>query len=144
MTLALRLLPIPAFPALTWIRLLAVLFVVMLLGGCALNPIAVAETPDQKYDATLLTYDAILEPALTLLEDPTTPVELRRTLQQAIAASGNVYTSATQAYANFKNARALVAAGGEGRALEVATENLERWLAELEQTLANLQQLADR
>lgn len=121
------------------------LFVLAALTACAsLNPIAVANTPEQRYNATLLTYDAILEPAIEVLEDESVPVEVRRSIQAAIATSGEAYDAATSAYSDYKRARAAVAAGGQGQVLEVASENLARWTAELEQTLGRVKALADR
>jgi hypothetical protein len=122
----------------------AVLVLSLALAACALNPIAVANTPEQKYDATLLTYDAVLEPALQLLEDPRAPLELRRSIQAAIAQSGQVYASAQSAFANFKAAKAAVAAGGPGGQLDAATENLGMWTQQLADVLANLKTLTNR
>lgn len=119
------------------------LLVVLVLVGCALNPISRAETPEQKYDATLLTYDALLEPALEVLEDPAAPANLRLSIQGAIANTGEIYGAAVKAHADFVAARAAVAAGGPGQVLEVATENLEKWTADLTDSLARLDALVD-
>src|SRR5688572_31836368 len=76
-------------------RLLFTAMLVSIVTACAaLNPLAHAVTPEQKYDAALLTYDAVLEPALEVLEDPAAPLELRRSIQTGIAKSGEVYASA--------------------------------------------------
>lgn len=134
-----RVLGLP-FARLFPILVLVALF--MALTACAaLNPIAHAETPEQKYDAALLTYDAILEPALELLEDPTAPANLRRSLQTAIAASGEIYGAGVDVFSKFKAAKAEVAAGGPGTVLATATANLENWMRDLDESLARIQTL---
>lgn len=132
---------LPAFRVLSLLTLL-VLFLV--LAGCALNPIARAQTPEQKYDAVLLTYDAALEVALDVLEDPSVPTNLRTSLRASIIASGELYAAGVATFADFKAARAALAAGGPGAQLDVATENLGKWVDDLEAAIGRLQALSDR
>lgn len=125
-------------------NLATVLALVSLLGACALNPVAVAKTPEQKYNAALLSYDAALEVALEILEDPQAPTNIRTSLRAAVLASGEVYTSAQATFAEFKAAKAAVAAGGPGAQLDVATENLAKWTADLEAVIGRLDALTHR
>jgi hypothetical protein len=130
-------------PASRVLQLFSLIALSLVMAGCALNPIAAAG-PDQKYDAVLLTYDAALDTALVVLEDPAAPANLRRSIQAAIATSGEIYGSAVEAYTAFRSARAEVAAGGPGTVLQTATANLDNWLAQLETSLGRLQALSNR
>lgn len=137
-------LPVPFFRTLQLTVLVALFFALANLTACALNPVAHAVTPEQKYNAALLTYDAALEVALEILEDPQAPTNLRTSVRAAVLASGEVYTSAQATFAEFKAAKAAVAAGGPGNALAVATANLEQWTANLEATIGRLDALTQR
>lgn len=122
------------------VPLLAALLV--LLAACVNSPISIAETPAQKYAATKLTYDAVLSVAVPVLEDNAVPLEARRALQTAIADSGEIYRSANRAYVDYVAARAELQAGATtSEKLEIATRNLERWLAQLEGTAGRLSSL---
>lgn len=127
------------------IRVLLATFVASLLVACASNPIAVAETPAQKYAAIKLTYDAVLSGALELVRDQSVPAEVRTRIQQSAAASGEIYRNANAAYVQFVAARAELAAGQtRSEKLDVATANLERWLGQLETVAGQLAAALDR
>jgi hypothetical protein len=110
-----------------------------LLSGCAngflnpnLNPIAVAETPEQKYAAVKLSYDALLTPAVQLIEDETAPAPLRLALQEIVAQSGETYRSLNAAHVDYLVARATFAGAERDRRLAVVGAELESWIAKLE------------
>lgn len=119
---------------------------VLLIAACAsLNPVAIAVTPEQKFDAVLLTYNALLEPATQLVEDATAPTSVRRALQNAIGASGLIYNGANNAHRDFLAAKAAVAAGTDTPdKLTIATANLEKWSGQLDGIVAQLQTLTHR
>lgn len=121
---------------------LAVLAVVA--AGCAnINPVSVAETPEQRYDAVRMAYDALLEPAVEIVEDESAPLELRRDLQDAIADSGDVYSAGTRVYTEYRAARAAVAAGDSPESrLEIATQNLDEWVRDLNGILDELARMS--
>jgi hypothetical protein len=125
---------------------LLLLAVLVFSSGCAsLNPVAVAETPAQKYAAVKLTYDAVLSVAVKLVEDPTAPVEIRRGLQAATLASRDVYQAANQAYVDFVAARGELAAGvTTSDKLTIATQNLEKWSGQLDVVVGRLAALSHR
>jgi hypothetical protein len=125
---------------------LPLLVVAMLLSACqGLNPLAVAETPAQRYAAVKLTYDALLTPAVTLVQDEAAPVAVRRTVQQAVAASAGVYASLNAAYVDFQVARVAVQAGESPEArLTTAAAELENWIAQLDGHLTALASALDR
>lgn len=126
--------------------LIAVAFVFAELAGCAgANPLAVAETPAQKYAAVKLSYDAVLSAALVVIEDTSLPVNLRRSTQAAVAESGELYKTGNQVYTDYLAARGALAAGTTtSEKLEVATVNLEHWLEQMEQHVARIAALAHR
>ena len=112
---------------------------VLIVTACATSPIAIAESPAQKFAATKLTYDAVLAVAVPVLQDNAVPLEARRVLQTAIADSGEIYRSANRAYVDYVAARAELAVGTTtSEKLEIATRNLDRWLATLEETIGRL------
>lgn len=108
-----------------------------LIAACAnLNPVAVAETPEQRYNAAKLAYDALLTPAIEIIEDPAAPIGVRRTLQELVGTSGELYRAGNAVYADYRAARAAVAAGESPQdRLDIATANLERWAAELNEAV---------
>ena len=109
------------------------------VAACASSPVSIAETPQQKFYAAKLTYDAVLSGALVLVNDTTLPAELRRRIQSAAASSGDAYRASNQAYLQYVAARAELAAGQTtSEKLEIASANLLRWLGELEAAAAAL------
>lgn len=123
-------------------RLLFTAMLVSIVTACALNPIAIAETPAQKFYAAKLTYDAVLTGAQAFVADTNAPADLRRSVQQAVAASATVYRSANTAYVDFVAARGELRAGETTSAkVEIATANLTNWLSQLEDTAGRLASL---
>lgn len=103
------------------------------LGACAnLNPIAVAQTPEQRYAAVKLTYDALLTPAVQLIEDQSAPIALRRALQDAVATSGETYKALNAAYVDYLIARETFAGAERDQRLAVVGASLEGWINQLE------------
>lgn len=113
--------------------------------GCASNPLAVAETPAQKYAAVKLSYDAVLSAALVVIEDTALPANLRRSTQAAVAESGELYKTGNQVYTDYLAARGELAGGATtSEKLEIATVNLEHWLEAMESAVARIAALAHR
>lgn len=114
--------------------------------GCAgLNPVAVAETPAQKYAAVKLSYDAVLSAAVGVIEDTSLPANVRRSTQAAVAESGELYRTGNQVYTDYLAARGELSAGTTTpEKLEIATVNLEHWLEQMEQHVARIAALAHR
>lgn len=140
-----------ALPALTrtrfpWLALALFAFFTQVLTACATSPLAIAQTPEQKYAAIKVTYDAVLAGAQTFVADTTAPADLRRAVQAAAVESGTIYVSANQAYQEFVAAKAQLAAAPDtpGARLDVATQNLERWLGQLDSAAADLKRLSSR
>jgi hypothetical protein len=104
------------------------------LSACAnLNPIAVAETPEQKYAAVKLTYDALLTPAVQLVENTAVPNDLRRAMQDAIARSGETYKALNAAYADYVVARETFTGADREQRLAVVAASLDGWITQLGQ-----------
>lgn len=125
-------------------ELVITLLVLAVLYACAgLNPVAVAQTPEQRYDAAILSYEALLAPATEIVEDVGAPPPVRRSLQAAIAESGEIYRTSKTVFTEFTAAKAQVtaAAPGAGARLDVATANLESWIAKLEDVTVRIRKL---
>jgi hypothetical protein len=126
-------------------RLLFTVLLTAIVTACASSPIAVAETPAQKFYAAKLTYDAVLSGALDLVNDGNVPVDVRRTIQQAAIASGDVYRQANQAYTRYVAARGELAAGETTNdKLNIAAASLTNWLTQLEDTAEQLAAVTQR
>lgn len=77
------------------------------------NPVAAAQTADQKAYALLETYAATLEAATGLVRDPALPVEAKRALIRAEAAATPAAETLRIAYVGYLRARADYAALGD-------------------------------
>jgi hypothetical protein len=117
-----------------WPTALGAFVMVALLSACAnLNPLAVAETPEQKYAAVKLTYDALLTPAVQLVENTAVPNDLRRAMQDAIARSGETYKALNAAYADYVVARETFTGVDRDQRLAVVAASLDGWITQLGQ-----------
>lgn len=74
------------------------------------NPVAVAQTADQKAYALLATYAAVLETATVLVRDPVLPLEAKRALVRAEAVATPAASALRTAYVAYLRARADYAA----------------------------------
>jgi hypothetical protein len=74
------------------------------------NPVAIAQTADQKAYALLASYAAVLETAGALVRDPALPVETRRALIRAEAVATPAAGALRAAYVAYLRARAEYAA----------------------------------
>ena len=120
-------------------KLMATAVMALALSACAnLNPIAVAETPEQKFAAVKLTYDALLTPAVQLIQDETAPLALRRALQDAVATSGDTYKALNAAYTDYLVAREAFSGAEKAQRLAVVGASLEGWIAALEKHIDTL------
>lgn len=110
--------------------------------ACTSNPLAVAQTPEQKYAAVKLTYDALLTPAQAFVSDTTIPADTRRAVQAAVAKSGDLYRSLNTAYVDYVAAKAQLAAGTTSAdKLNIASANLANWEQQLEGAVGGLASL---
>lgn len=103
------------------------------------NPLAIAQTPEQKYAAAKLTYDAVLSAVQTFVADSSIPADARRGVQAAAARSGELYKSLNGAYVEYVAAKAQLAAGTTtSDKLTVASANLLQWEQQLEQAIGGI------
>lgn len=112
----------------------------VLVAGCAgLNPLASAETPAQKAYAISASYNIVLESAAEIVEDPTAPIELRRTIQRTEARTTPIVDELEDAFVELTTIRAEYRAGAttEER-LQLAVDNLEAWVDRAEAALVDL------
>lgn len=124
-------------------RTFLLLATTLLVVACQVsNPLAVAQTPEQKYAAVKLTYDALLTPAQTFVADPAIPADARRAVQAAVGKSGELYRSLNGAYVDYIAAKAQLAAGATtADKLNIASANLAQWEQQLEAALGPLASL---
>lgn len=116
------------------------------VAGCGLvnNPLAVAETPDQKVYAILATYNVVLESAADIVEDESLPLDLRVTVQEVEAQTTPVIDGLDAAYAEFVLERAKFNADmTTAERLSVVAANLEGWVARAEAALLRLSELTE-
>lgn len=103
------------------------------LSGCAgYNPVAVAETPEQKADAVYATFVIFEERAADLAAKPGTPQGIINSLARADRVVKPIMDNLQAAVSEVAKVRADIAAGGDSTAdmLVVVTLNLEKWLIE--------------
>jgi len=127
------------------VSLLMIAALTALTACSALNPLHVAQTPEQKYAAVKLTYDALLTVAQTFVADQTIPPDARRAVQSAVGKSGELYKSLNTAFVEYVAAKSQLAAGATtSDKLNVATTNLATWVAQLEAAVGPLAVLLHR
>ena len=103
------------------------------LSGCgSWNPVAVAETPEQKADAVYATFVIFEERAADLAARPGTPQSVINSLARADRVVKPIMDSLQTAVSEVAKVRADIAAGGDSTEdmLVVVTLNLEKWLIE--------------
>lgn len=100
--------------------------------GCSvLQPVRVAETPEQKADALYATYVIFQRRAVAIAEQPATPDRVVQALARADAAAAPVMNSMYDALLLVNTVRDEVRAGETPEEqLTVVTLNLERWVDE--------------
>lgn len=110
-----------------------ILSLLLALTACATSPLAIAQTPEQKYAAAKFELDAVLQAAAVFVEDQSVDAGARRSVQAAVAQSHTVYLSANDAYVKFVAAKGELAAGATPTdKVTIAAKNLERWLGDLD------------
>lgn len=115
------------------VQLCVTFSLLLMLNACASGLLAKADTPEQRYAAVKLTYDAALATAYEIVADTAAPLELRRTVQKLVGDSADIYRSSNAAYLEFIQARDALAAGTTpAEKLTIATANLERWIGSLD------------
>lgn len=119
-----------------WLTLITVLAV----AGCATgNPISIAETPSQKGYAIEKSYNIILEGAVDLVADSSTPNSVKMAIGRAEAAATPVIDSLSQSLADYVVARAQFEAGMSTEAkLDAVSRNLAGWITQAERALLSL------
>lgn len=122
-------------------RLLLLSACVLMLTACGIaNPLAVEGlSANQRAGAVLNSYNAILEPAVVLVEDESLSREVRRPIQQAILAAAPIMDGLDSALEEFNRAADLFAQGQTtAERIDLVTANLERWITLGEAAYANL------
>ena len=103
------------------------------LAGCeGTNPVAVAQTPEQKADAMYATFVLFEERAADLAAKPGTPQSVINALARADRVVKPIMDNLQAAVTEVAKVRADIAAGGDSTQdmLTVVTLNLEKWLLE--------------
>ena len=119
-----------------WFVTVAMLIV---LAGCAGNPVATAETQGQRAYAVLGLYQILVEEAAEFVRDPAVNMQRRRAVQEIIAEAKPIRRDLSLAYREYTAIRAdLAAAETSAGAVEVAALNLERWVNRLEPIIDRL------
>jgi len=114
------------------------------------NPIAAAETLDQRAYALLASYAAVVEEATDIVRDPTAPLAFKRALGQAERAATPAAETLEIAIAAYVQARAdFEAASGASQpamqraatALTIAAQRLNEAIVRAQAPVADLQDL---
>lgn len=114
------------------------------------NPVAAAQTLDQRAYALLHTYAAVIEEATDIVRDPNTPLAFSRVLGQAERIATPAAEALEIAIAGYLRARAdFEAARGETQpaveraalALSIASQRLNQAIVAAEAPVAELQHL---
>jgi hypothetical protein len=109
------------------------------LAGCQSSAVAVAETPEQRAAALLGEFTVYQRASLAIVEDPTVAPDIRRRVGELAVAAKPV---ADQLDASLRLYRAVLRELEAGDAhpdkVAIASANLDRWLLELAQLLANI------
>lgn len=102
------------------------------LHGCASNPVAAANTLDQKAYAIYGTFVIVEEQGAKLVSDPTTPAAIKAAIRSTDARAKPTADALTTALHQYDTAVASVKAGGPGTAgaLSTAQANLTTWIAQ--------------
>lgn len=103
-----------------------------MLSGCAgYNPVAVAETPEQKADAMYDTFLVYKQQAVNLAQKPGTPQSVINALASADRVVTPIMNSMQAAVSVVGKVRAELSAGINTQdMLDSVTLNLERWIIE--------------
>jgi hypothetical protein len=123
------------------------------------NPVAAAQTDDQRAYAVIESYGALVEAATVIIRDPSVPIEAKRVIGRAEAAATpsvqtleiafSAYLRAREAYTSVSHTdddaltRALNTLNAASQALGQAIERAQAPVAEL-QSLINAQRSAAR
>ena len=109
------------------------------LAGCsAWNPIAAAETPAQRYDAAMLTFDAVLDVAVEVVDHPDTPDDLRERIRVTANAADDVYRRGRRLFGAYLAAQAAREAGADPRHARAALDALEAWIGNMDAVTRDL------
>lgn len=130
------------------VRVSASAALVILLAGCSwfqgANPLAVAETAEQKAFAWYGIYVATQEAALSIVSSPETPLNVKQGIAsvngQVQPAANNMRDSAVLVF----EIREQLAAGETGEEqLVIATDNLASWTAQAVPLITNFRKLVE-
>lgn len=117
---------------------LAVTFCIA-LAGCTGNPVATAETPNQKAGALLGVWNIVLEDAVEILEDRSIPNSVAAPVNTARIAGTRVAQTLSGALVDYELEKALFDAGeGSVAKVDIAAANLERWFDRLQEIYVDL------
>lgn len=113
-----------------WLVSVAMLIV---LAGCAGNPVVTAETQGQRAYAVLGLYQILAEEAAEFVRDSDVNLQRRRAVQELIAEARPIRRDLTLAFREYAAIRAqFEAAETSEQAVLVAANNLDRWVERLE------------
>ncbi len=113
-----------------WVVTVATMLMRVVAQGCAsVNPIAAAETPDQRAYAMFGTYTIAAEKAADLAENSQLPNSVRLGLVEVEEDAAPVVVSMMEALGTYEAIRAELAAGETGRdRYVIAATNLASWV----------------
>ena len=107
-------------------KLLTPFFVLFLVTGCMSTQIlSEAETPEQKYWAALSIFDVYDASALSLAQDPATPVSVQQTLKKVRAVAKAALVLADEGYNAVQSARMQLDLNPDATSLDVLTVALQ-------------------
>lgn len=121
------------------IQTFALILLTFALQACQHNPIAMAETPNQRVGAILQVYNVALESAADIVQDGTLPGEFRATVQRIALETGPIVAGLEDAWLEYERARILLERGETpAQRLAIVAANLEQWLTRGEEALLRL------
>lgn len=124
---------------------LAMVTMALAAAGCSPNPIATAETPNQKAGALLGVWNILYEDAVLILEDRSIPNSIAMPINNARIAGTRIAQSLAKALVQYEIESAKLAAGETtAEKLTIAADNLDRWLDQLQAVYINLAQALAR
>ncbi|MFZ2030012.1 MAG: hypothetical protein WAU68_06885 [Vitreimonas sp.] len=138
------------------IRALALAFALTLTPACATlhlttpNPVAAAQTADQRAYALIQSYGALVETATSVVRDPSAPIEVKRAIGRAEAAATPSVQTLEIAFSAYLRAHAAYIAASRANdstltralnALNAASQSLGQAINRAQAPVSELQSL---
>ena len=109
------------------------------LAGCAYNPVAIAETPNQKAGALLGSWNIVLEDAVQILEDQSIPNSVARPVNDARLVGTRIAQTVSDMLVDYELEKAKYDQGqSTAEKVDIAAANLERWYDSLQKVYIQL------